>query len=153
KMKTQNSRFLLSMVFISASQLVCGQSLFIPQIADGGGWQTTLVLANTSASSAIGSLTFFQETTGGATQRWSLPFLETGSTENLALPAGGTLFLHTAGTAAVTAVGWGQLQGSSAISAYAIFTQRVLGRLEQDGTSLATGSATRFLVPFDNTNG
>jgi hypothetical protein len=39
------------------------------------------------------------------------------------------------------------------VVAYAIFTERVAGRQDQDGTATASNSATRFLVPFDNTNG
>ena len=37
----------------------------VPQFVDGGGWQTTLVLANTTASAATASLTFYQETGAG----------------------------------------------------------------------------------------
>jgi len=139
--------FLLPLPFAQA------QSLVIPQIADGGGFQTTLVLTNTSASATTASITFYQETGGGATTNWSPPFLEVSSTQNLSLAAGGTLFLHTPGTAGATTVGWAQIQASSAVVAYAIFTLDVPGRQNQDGTAQAAASATRFLVPFDNTNG
>jgi len=139
--------------FLFALSLGRAQNLVIPQIADGGGWQTTLVLTNTSASATTASVSFFQETSGGATQPWNLSFLEVASTQNLPLPAGATLFLHTPATAANTAVGWAQVQGNAAVAAYAIFTQRVPGRTDQDGTSIAAAPAARFLVPFDNTKG
>jgi hypothetical protein len=139
----------------AAMTVVLGQAqtLVIPQIADGGAWQTTLVLTNTSASATSVSLNFFQETSEGATQNWNLPFLEVASTQNLSLPAAGTLFLHTPGTASGTSVGWAQLQASAAVVAYAIFTQRIPGRTDQDGTAPATSSSSRILIPFDNTNG
>jgi hypothetical protein len=129
------------------------QTSVIPQIADGGAWQTTLVLTNTTASATSVSLSFFQETGGGATESWDLPLLEVESTQNLPLPAAGTLFLHTPGTAGVTSVGWAQVQASAGVVAYAIFTQRVPGRQNQDGTAPAAAGATGILVPIDNTDG
>jgi len=128
------------------------QSLIIPQIADGGGWQTTLVVGNTTSSATTASIGFFQDIGSGATQNWNPPFIEGGSTQNLALPAGGTIFLHTSGTAAATTAGWAQVQSAAGVVAYAIFTQRVPGRTDQDGTSPAAASVTRVLMPYDNTN-
>src|SRR5579872_2751047 len=129
------------------------QTLIIPQMADGANWQTTLVLTNTTASATSASVNFFQDIGGGATQSWTPPFVEVNSTQNLALPAGGTLFLHTPGTASALTVGWGQLQPNPAVVAYAIYTLRVPGRQDQDVTSAAAPGATRYLVPFDNTKG
>jgi hypothetical protein len=128
------------------------QSLIIPQIADGGGWQTTIVVTNTTTSATSASLSFSQDAGGGATQSWNLPFLEGGSTQNLSLPAGGTLFLHTPGTASATAQGWAQVQAPAAVVAYAIFTLRVPGRQNQDGTAPASQGVSRILMPYDNTN-
>lgn len=128
------------------------QSLIIPQIADGGGWQTTLVVGNTTSVPTTASIGFFQDIGSGATQNWSPPFIESGSTQNLALPAGGTIFLHTTGTAAATTAGWAQVQSAAGVVAYAIFTQQVPGRPNQDGTAAAAASGTRVLMPYDNTN-
>ena len=63
------------------------------------------------------------------------------------------MFLHTPGTAGSLSEGWAQLQAAPAISAYAIFTETVPGRQNQDGTALAAPSVSRMLVPFDNSNG
>jgi hypothetical protein len=129
------------------------QNLIIPQIADGGAWQTTLVLTNTTSSTASASLSFFEETGGGATQPWNLQFLEAASTQNLSVAAGGTLILHSQDNpSGPTSVGWAQLQGS-AFSAYAIFTQIVPGRQNQDATATAAVATSRALVPFDNSDG
>jgi hypothetical protein len=143
----------LLIVFLAALPFASAQSLIIPQIADGGGWQTTLVLTNTSASATTASLNFFQSTSGGGTESWTPPFLETSSTQNLPVPGAGTLFLHTPGTAGALSEGWGQVQASSAVVAYAIFTQTVPGQLSQDGTAPAVAASSRVLMPFDNTNG
>jgi hypothetical protein len=128
------------------------QSLIIPQIADGGGWLTTLVVGNTTSFATTASISFFQDIGAGATQSWSPSFLEGGSTQNLPLPAGGTVFLHTTGTATTTTQGWGSVQAPAGVIAFAIFTQRVAGRPDQDGTSPAAPSVTRVLMPYDNTN-
>jgi hypothetical protein len=151
--KAHACQFVAVLAIALAPRMVQAQALIIPQIADGGGWQTTLVLTNTSASAATGALSFFSETSNGATQPWNPPFLEGVSVQNLSISGGGTLILHTSGSSGATTVGWAQLQGRTAIVAYAIFTQRVPGRQDQDGTAVASTSATRVLVPFDNTNG
>jgi len=139
-------------LFLFALSFAQAQSLIIPQIADGGGWQTTLVVGNTTSVATTASIGFFQDIGSGATQNWNPSLIEGGSTQNLALPAGGTIFLHTTGTAAGTTAGWAQVQSAAGVVAYAIFTQRVSGRPDQDGTSPAAASVTRVLMPYDNTN-
>jgi hypothetical protein len=129
------------------------QALIISQVVDGEVWQTTIVLTNTTTSQTHASLSFFQETTGNATQPWNLPFLEVASTQSIALAAGETLLLHTPGTAAALSVGWGQLTANPGVVAYAVFTKRPQGFPAQVGTSDAIASASRILVPFDNTSG
>jgi hypothetical protein len=129
------------------------QALIISQIVDGEVWQTTIVLTNTTTTTASASLSFFQETSFNATLPWNLPFPEVASTQSIALAGGQTLLLHTPGTAANLTQGWGQLIGSPGVVAYAVFTKRPQGFPTQIGTSEAIASASRILVPFDNTSG
>ncbi|PWU06654.1 MAG: hypothetical protein C5B51_11845 [Terriglobia bacterium] len=130
-----------------------GQALIIPQVADGGGWQTTLVLTNTTTSSTAASVSFYQDTSNGATIPWNISFLEVASTQSITVPAAASIFLHSTGTAAATSVGWASINVGPGVAAYAIFKQRVLGRQDQEGTATAAAAATRILVPFDNTGG
>lgn len=146
-------RLLLLVAAVCAPYLAEAQSLIIPQIADGGGWQTELVATNTTTSPAQVSLTFFEQTTAGATQPWNLSFLEQVNPQNISLPAASTIYLHTPNTAATVSQGWAALQAPAGVVAYAIFTLFVPGRQNQDGTAPAAASASRILVPFDNTNG
>ena len=132
----------------------------VPQIVDGGAWVTTLALTNTTTSPTQVGLSFYQETGGGSTGPWSLSFAESTSAQGqpLVLPGGTTLFLHTVGAAGTTTVGWGMItepygSGTPAVSAYAVFTQRVPQQSDQEGTAEAGSTGSRFLVPFDNTNG
>jgi hypothetical protein len=118
---------------------------------DGGGWQTTLVLANTTASAATASVTFYQETGagGGVTEPWSATFLEGSSTQNLSLAAGATLFLHTPGTSPTLTQGWGEAIASDGVQIYAVFRTTPGGQ----GTAPAVAIANHVLVPYDNTAG
>jgi hypothetical protein len=129
------------------------QALIVSQVADGDVWQTTMVLTNTTADSAVASLSFFQETTGNATVPWNLAFLEMSSAQAQAvqLAPGETLLLHTPDTATTLSVGWGQVVSTPGVVAYAIFTKRPPGLAAQVGTSPAIAAASRVLVPFDNT--
>ena len=142
-----------ALLFALCAASAWSEPLIISQIVDGEVWQTTIVLTNTSSSPASASLSFFQETTGNATQPWNLPFLEVASTQSIVLAGGQTLLLHTPGTAANLSVGWGQLIGSPGVVAYAVFTKRPQGLPAQIGTAEAIASASRILVPFDNTSG
>ena len=138
--------------FFAALSLGQAQSLVLPQIVDGGGWQTTIVLTNTGSSPTSANIAFFAETGGGATQSWTPPLLE-GTTQTYSLAAAGTLLLHTSGTAASATVGWAAVLAGSPVTVYAIVTQQIAGGVNQLTTVPGAVSATRVLIPFDNTNG
>jgi hypothetical protein len=137
------------LTLLSAATL-CAQIQVIPQVADGGGWKSTVVLVNTTATETTALLTFFKDTTAGATESWAPPFLE-GSSTSINIPAGSAVFLHTSGSAAAVSQGWGQLVAGSGVVAYVIYTFTTGGRA-QDATAPAVSASTRILVPFDNTN-
>jgi hypothetical protein len=125
--------------------------LVIPQVADGGGWRSTVVLTNTTLLEIKNiSLTFLKDIPGtsvGETGPWSPNFLE-GSFSGDLLP-GSSQYLHTSGTGPLTQ-GWAQLAASPGVVAYVIYTQNVGGH-DQDATAPAVSSASRIMVPFDNT--
>src|SRR5438045_3803296 len=98
------------------------QSLILPDVVDGAGWRSTMVLTNTTGSAAAASLIFHTDTAGGGTQPWSPPFLETSSTTGITLSAGSSLFLHTPGTSGALAQGWAELHADDGIVGYVIFT-------------------------------
>jgi hypothetical protein len=129
------------------------QTLIIPDLADGGGWSSVIVLTNTSIVSANATLTFNSDTSNGATQPWNPTFLEVGSTSGLVLVAGSTLYLHTPGTAATITQGWAQLNADAGIVAYAVFTFSQPGHQNEDATSPAVGASNRILMPYDDASG
>ena len=144
---------------LTASFLIVGllpafaDSQIIPQVADGAGWATTIVLANKTSSTQSVTLSFNMDTTNGATTSWVPPFVESVSLSSISLPAGSTLFLHTPGTSPTLIQGWGQVDAATGVTGYAIFTQRVAGRPDQDATATALSAASRILIPFDNSSG
>ncbi len=121
----------------------------IPQVADGGGWSTTIVLSNKTTTAQSVTLSFHRAIpeTNGTTEPWTPPFLESVSLPTIDLAAGSSLFLHTPGTAGTLSQGWGELNAAAGVAGYAIFTSQ-----GQDATAPAVSAASRILVPFDNTS-
>ncbi len=128
-----------------------GQPVILSQIADGGGWATTIVLVNTGASTGNAQLSFEQDLINGNSGPWS-PSLNGQVISSVSIPAGGAVFLETPGTAAFTQ-GYATVTSDPGIQAFAIFKQRVPGRQDQEGTALAFTATQEVLVPFDNTGG
>ena len=64
------------------------QILTLPHVLDGGGWQSTIVLTNSSASAASVSLIFHQDTSDGGSLPWSPPLLEVSSTSGMVMASG-----------------------------------------------------------------
>jgi hypothetical protein len=140
---------------VAWASLAFGQTqvLYIPQVVDGGNWQTNFALTNTTTSPASVSMSFQADSAGGATQPWMPPFLEVSSTANLVIAAASTTYLHTAGIAPNLSQGYALVTADPGVAISAIFTIRNPGRQDLEGTALATASAARILVPFDNTSG
>jgi hypothetical protein len=127
-----------------------GQPVILSQIADGGGWATTIVLVNTAATAGNAQLSFQQDLNNGTSAPWS-PSLNGQVTPSVSVPAGGAVFLETPGTAPFTQ-GYATVTADAGIQAFAIFKLHVAGRQDQEGTALAFAAAQEVLVPFDNTN-
>lgn len=66
-------------------------TLYVPQVADGGGWQTTFVLTNRTANPAAASLSFRSDFTAGSTSTWTPSFVEVSSTSNIVVSAASTI--------------------------------------------------------------
>ena len=128
--------------------------MVIPQVVDGGGWQSTLVVTNTSKIAAKAALQFFQTTdAAGDTAPWTLPTVENVNLADIALAPGATVLVHTPNTSTTLSQGFGELVASPGVQAFAIFTLFVPGRQNQDGTAPAASPGTDILVPFDNSPG
>src|SRR6185295_17623781 len=69
------------------------------------------------------------------------------------IPVGGSRTIVTLGTGTLTDQGWADLTSPRLISGLGIFRQRNAGRADQEAAVSATTPATRFVIPYDNTQG
>ncbi len=131
------------------------QVLTLPHVLDGGGWQSTIVLTNSSVSAASVSLIFHQDVSGGGSSPWNPPFQEVSSTTGLVMASGSSLYLHTNGTAAALTEGWAEMDADAGVSAYIVFTNKLPnGGVQYDeGTAPAVAASNRILVPYDDSLG
>ncbi len=142
--------------FLAAASL-SAQGLILPQIADGGGWYSTVVLTNTTPSPVNASLKFYRDTTLGSTEPWTtISFLNQVDPDQISIAGGSSVFLQTTGTAETLTQGWGEILATAGVEGYAIYTQTtgtVPNVRSQDATAAAVLGSPRILMPFDNTGG
>ncbi len=122
----------------------------IPQVVDGGGWQTTIRLANLSPGAARYQLLFF----GDDGRPLTLPFAGIGNFDAVhgVIAPGGTATIRTLGEASATAQGWAELQMDGLIGGFAVLRQQVSGqRAEQATVPISSRFSTDLAIAFDNT--
>lgn len=124
--------------------------LRIPQVADGNGWKTTIVLVNTDSDPAPFTLTF--RDAGGSPVAMPLQGIGLVTRYSDVIPIGGTRTIETPGTASNLVQGWGEVIAGKSINGTAIFRQHTAGSVDTEGAVPLKGSSGKhFLVPFDNT--
>ncbi|HEY3739908.1 MAG TPA: DUF3500 domain-containing protein [Bryobacteraceae bacterium] len=124
----------------------------ISQIADGSGWKSTIILANTGTAAAPFTLRFWN----GDGTSMSLPLGTNGTLHEMTgtIAVNGTQTIETDGTATSLSQGWGELISSGSISGTAIFRLQVSGRADSEGSAPVTApTSERLLLPFDNSQG
>jgi hypothetical protein len=140
-----------------------GQPGVISQIVDGDGWQTLISLNNIDAAPSNYKLSFFDDT--GAPLSVQNDIL-TGSVIYGAIPAHGSVTIHTAGTQVPLSQGWALLETifteplTSAITpgatvAGTVIFQRppTVSRPSEVSEPLDFSSKSQWVLPFDHTNG
>ena len=147
-----NSPQIIPVTLTIASVAPTGRQV-IAQIADGGGWKTTINLVNLDVEPAPYTLRFYAS--DGAFLR--LPF-EGGTPGRLevlegVIPVGGSRTIVTAGTDTLLSQGWAELISTKLIGGLGVFRQRVAGRPDQEAGVSAITPMARFVLPFDNTQG
>ena len=93
---------------------------YIPQIVDGGGWQTVITLANPNLEPATGSIRF----RGGDGKQLYLDFERNGKWDGIdfEIPRAGSVEYTSSATETDTAVGWATLVASHLIQAVATYS-------------------------------
>lgn len=129
----------------------------MPQLASGGGWNTTLSLLNLSSATAQAQLNFYGNDGSSLSLPMTLPQSSsasdrTGTTFSQTVNAGSLLLLNTTGTiGSASQTGWAQLSSDGAIGGYAIFKDTLSG--QEAVVNLESRNASSYLLPFDNTSG
>ena len=121
----------------------------ISQIADGAGWKTTIILANTDVVPANFTLNFWQANGTGLTLSIGGQGMQqvTGT-----IPVNGTVTIATDGSSPNLSTGWGQLVTSNAIGGTAIFRESVPGRQDTEAAvPIISPTSSTLLLPYDNT--
>lgn len=137
---------------IPVTLTIRGNHLRIPQVADGNGWKTTIVLVNTDSDPAPFTISF----RNAAGSPVSIPLISVGPVTDYSdvIPVGGSRTIETQGTASNLIQGWAEVVAGKSINGTAIFRQHAAGSVDTEGAvPLKTSAGTHFLVPFDNTQG
>jgi hypothetical protein len=126
-------------------------SASISQIADGAGWKTTIILANTDVVPANFTLQFWQ----GNGSPLALSIGGQGMQQvSGQIPVNGTTTIESDGTSANLSQGWGQLVTSNSIGGTAIFRESAPGRQPSEASvPIIPPVSSTLLLPYDNTNG
>src|SRR4030095_15272795 len=124
-------RAFLFLVFFFVSAMVCQAqtTLYFPQVADGGGWRTTILITNPAANgSNLASVTItFTKSNGTA---FNLAFVDSsgtpvggGNTLGLQVAGGQTRKFVSIGAGAATDVGFGTVTSTQPVNGTAVFSQ------------------------------
>lgn len=125
--------------------------LILPQVANGGGFFTTITLVNKDAVPATVALQFHRRAgSDGATEPWYPPMVDSQPAQGVTIPPGSSATWQTTGAGAAEQ-GWAEVSTAQHVSGFAVFLQRVAGRADQEAAvPVNAGPQQRFLLPFDN---
>jgi hypothetical protein len=123
--------------------------LYFPQVADGGGYRTNLVLINPSAGAATASLEFFSD--DGS--RLALPVGGVDRTGySLSLNAKGIARFVTDGTSDSLRVGWVRVTSSVALGGSAILQMVSGGRIKTEAGVSSSAPSYHFTTYVESLN-
>jgi len=120
-------------------------TVIFPQIADGGGYQTTITLSNPGQDTVTGTLLFY--TPSGTA--WSLSVNSSVNSQfAFSIPGSGSKRFVTSGAGSI-ATGWASVESIDTLSGVATYEIRSGGKLTESVGVLGTGPIKRFTVPLE----
>lgn len=134
-----------------------GRDIVIPQVADGGGWSTSIILMNPGSVSTNVAVAFY----GDDGTPLPLPFTGTNNERYPVLLGsigpGETLMVDTSNVDSATKQGWaivGQEDDTALVTGMAVFRLKVPGRPDFEAVvPFSPFDETEFAMPYDNRNG
>lgn len=152
----QNGDFLVSSTPVAdLSSPVPNGILSFPQVVDGGGYQTTFVLMNTSNAQEGGSVRFYDRN-GAALSVRTIGGGSSSTQYTYSIPPGGFFRLVTDGSASSANVGWAQLvpnAGSDTPVGEAIVSSTQRGVIVGEAGYPASGTTTHARIYMDTSSG
>ncbi|WP_321476642.1 hypothetical protein [uncultured Paludibaculum sp.] len=128
----------------------------IPQIADGGGFRTRLILVNANLQPNHVQVNLYRKSSGASreTEAWFPAFAKGAVWNQFDIPAMGMVELETLGLPTAAESGWARIQSSLPVGGYAIYRQKQGESTEQEASvPLLRERVARFTLPFDQTSG
>jgi hypothetical protein len=119
---------------------------YLPQIADGGGYSTTITILNVTGSLVAGTLKFFNS--DGSPLALQING-QTASQFNVSVPANGSVRLRTSNSGSKVTVGWADVEGPTRLQAFDTYDLRLGNALFATAGILGTAGATRVVVPIE----
>jgi photosystem II stability/assembly factor-like uncharacterized protein len=151
----RNDLLLTSTPIADLSKTASSGPLSFPQIADGGGYQTTLILMNTSNAVQSGVVRFFKDDGSPLSMRM-ISAKTTAAQIQYSIQSGGFLWLQTDGTPSSANTGWAQLvpdSGTTAPMSAAIFGLAVSGTLVTETGVPAVAATSHARIYIDKSGG
>lgn len=128
---------------------VFADTIYFPQVADGGGYSTTFTILNVTNSPANGTLKLFNQ--DGSARPLQINGI-TASQFSVAVPAGGSLRLTTPNSSATTVSGWALFDSTPHLQGVATLDYRAGASLTSTAGVISTSPATRLIVPVEVSN-
>ena len=129
---------------------VTGDTNVLPQIADGGGFVTTLIITNPTGAPLSCRITFWQD--NGTLWPISLNGATAASSYTIVVPGHSSQFLSTPGTGPSVA-GWALATNVLNLGVTAAFRLQLPGIPESEATVVGVDPTAGFGMPFDETTG
>jgi hypothetical protein len=129
-------------------------AVYFPQLADGGGYTTTVILSNTSAAIESGTITIMDD--AGAPLNVRPAGGIQGSSFTYSIPAAGVFVFQTDGSPPSPRTGWIRVTpqpGSASPAGAAVFSYSPAGILVTESGIPAAISTTRARVYIDKSKG
>jgi hypothetical protein len=143
-------RLRLVLVFAAVFAAMCphlfADTVYFPQVADGGGYVTTFTLINSNSSLVTGTLRLFNP--DGSPRTLQLNGVA-ASEFPISLSAGATVRLSSSGSGPRVTVGWASLESTPRLQGGTTFDYRSNGLLQTTAGVFATTGVSRVFVPID----
>jgi len=154
---TPNQRgdvLLTSTPIADMSRPLISSTLYFPQLVDGGGYTTSVILLNTSGAAQTGTLSVFDDSGVPLSVRPGSGTV--ASTFSYSIPSAGSFVFQTDGSPSVARAGWVKLtpdSGSTSPVGSGIFSYSAGGILVTESGVPAAVPTTRARVFVDKSNG